>query len=198
MFKVLVNELRDKYEPFHLGKLSWSETTELGTQNLVFPPWLCQPYVRMQPEEHLKKMVENKSDERKVEKRHYEDVDGNPISRKKMKKLRRIGRRPEKPEGVVCSKSLSLCSATDCDNPLVGKMMSYSSYLCFFLTRVPNVSTSFARNAAETNVSQKIWIALDTEFWSRRDARWPSITPIKRRTSSLCFKQWMWKYEYIF
>lgn len=117
-FKSITLEIKDKYEPFHLAKLSWSETTELGTQNLVLPPWLCQPYVRMQPDEHIK-VVEEKQ-KLSPDKRQYEDADGNLISRKRMKKLRRINRRPEKPEGVVnCTKSMNLCSASDCVNPLV-------------------------------------------------------------------------------
>lgn len=71
----------------------------------------------MQPEQHIK-LVEEKQKE--SEKRQYEDADGNPISRKRMKKLRRIARRPEKPDGVTyCHKNLNLCSATDCVNPLV-------------------------------------------------------------------------------
>lgn len=119
-FKSITQQIKDKYEPYHIGKLTWSETTEPGTQNLVLPPWLCQPYVRIEPQEHIK-LVEEKRKE--PDKRQYEDSDGNPISRKRMKKLRRIARRPEKPEGVVCGpKGLNLCSAENCVNPLVNKM----------------------------------------------------------------------------
>lgn len=50
-------------------------------------------------------------------KRQYEDADGNPISRKKMKKLRRIGRRPEKSEALQTHRSLEKCNL--CVNPLV-------------------------------------------------------------------------------
>lgn len=118
-FKSITHQIKDKYEPFHLGKLTWSDTTEPNTQNLVLPPWLCQPYVRMQPEQHIK-LVEEKRKE--PEKRQYEDADGNPISRKRMKKLRRIARRPEKPEGANGGqKRLNLCSASNCVNPLVKK-----------------------------------------------------------------------------
>lgn len=121
-FKSITIEIKDKYEPYHLGKLTWSETVEPTTQNLILPPWLCQPYVRIQPEEHIK-LVEDKQklfDVNKTEKRQYEDAEGNRISRKRMKKLRRINRRPEKPESVSrCPKSLNLCSATACVNPLV-------------------------------------------------------------------------------
>lgn len=48
-------------------------------------------------------------------KRHYEDAEGNKISRKKMKKLRRINRRPEKQEQF--KRNTEKCSA--CVNPLV-------------------------------------------------------------------------------
>lgn len=126
-FKSITLEIKDKYEPFHLGKLTWPETTECGTQNLILPPWLCQPYVRMQPNEHIK-LVEEKQKEfelNKSEKRQYEDADGKPISRKRMKKLRRISRRPEKPEGVTHSKNLCFCSASNCENPLVNVQHNY-------------------------------------------------------------------------
>lgn len=48
-------------------------------------------------------------------KRQFSDSEGNPISRKKMKKLRRINRRPAKQ--TTAKGSLDQCSG--CVNPLV-------------------------------------------------------------------------------
>lgn len=58
-FRRIVNVLKSTYEHFHLGINSWAETTEKNSENLVLPPWLCQSYVRMDPEEHLRKVEEN-------------------------------------------------------------------------------------------------------------------------------------------
>lgn len=62
-FKQIVIELRDTYEPYHNGLLIWNNTTEEDTQNIVLPPWLCQPYIRILPEEHLKKVEEKRKAE---------------------------------------------------------------------------------------------------------------------------------------
>lgn len=55
-FKQITKKIQSMYEKYHTGLEVWSETTECGTQNLVLPPWLCQPYVRDTPENHVKKV----------------------------------------------------------------------------------------------------------------------------------------------
>ncbi|KAB0796385.1 hypothetical protein PPYR_10446 [Photinus pyralis] len=114
-FKKIVTHLREMYICYHEGREKWDPMTEEGTENLILPPWLCQSYMRSPPEEHLQKTAVDNCNEHK---RHYEDSDGNPISRKRMKKLRRIARRPEKPE-MLASRSLERCSL--CANPLGSK-----------------------------------------------------------------------------
>lgn len=94
------------------------------------PPWLCQPYIRPAPEEH-KKIIEEKV--RKAEdpntiKRQYFDNEGNEISRKKMKKLRRKNRRPAKPEGIP-ERRIEAC--VQCGNPLVSKKFLLHIYYIF-------------------------------------------------------------------
>ncbi|XP_017773306.1 PREDICTED: tRNA-dihydrouridine(16/17) synthase [NAD(P)(+)]-like [Nicrophorus vespilloides] len=127
-FDEIAEELKSRYLPYHEGEQQWSETHESGTQNLVIPPWLCQSYIRMPPEEHLK-LVECKQKESEEinkqnehpNKRKYKDSEGNPISRKMMKKLRRLGRRPEKMDSV-CKKTMEKC--TNCVNPLGAKCLN--------------------------------------------------------------------------
>ncbi|EFA01195.1 tRNA-dihydrouridine(16/17) synthase [NAD(P)(+)]-like [Tribolium castaneum] len=116
-FKRIVNVMKDLYEPFHQGTKLWQDTTERNTENLILPPWLCQPYVRVCPEEHLKRVEENSN--KQETKRQYEDSEGNQISRKKMKKLRRISRRPQKPDSVPLERNLIKCA--NCVNPLGSK-----------------------------------------------------------------------------
>ncbi|KAF7282484.1 hypothetical protein GWI33_002629 [Rhynchophorus ferrugineus] len=127
-FKNIVNKIKCLYEPYHRGDKNWEFTVEPETYNLVLPPWLCQPYVRETPENHVKKIEDKvKEAEKRLNegtKRNYEDNEGNPISRKQMKKLRRINRRPEKPENSHI-RSLEKCS--NCENPLGSKC---GFYLC--------------------------------------------------------------------
>ncbi|XP_022114378.2 tRNA-dihydrouridine(16/17) synthase [NAD(P)(+)]-like isoform X1 [Pieris rapae] len=125
-FKTVSQMLKDKYLPYHLGELVFSNNENLTRQgfNLILPPWICQPYVRMSPEAHTEKMdnIYKKQNNNCESKRSLEDPEGNPISRKKMKKLLKIIRKPSKADsekqprrtGVICSNEI-------CPNPLGGK-----------------------------------------------------------------------------
>ena len=70
---------------------NWQNPEELEIFNLKFPPWLCQPYVRPPPEEHLKKMAEIQEKQNKRKPEEPENMGG--LSKRKMKKL---GRNPHK------------------------------------------------------------------------------------------------------
>ncbi|GAB1864072.1 tRNA-dihydrouridine(16/17) synthase [NAD(P)(+)] [Camponotus japonicus] len=107
-FKNVVYTLRDRYLPYHEGHLTWQ--TEKTDYNLKLPPWLCQPYVRESPQEHIQK-----SQEDAFRKREYKDEDGNEISRKRSKKLKRIARRPNRVTSVS-KRSSDRCLT--CPNPL--------------------------------------------------------------------------------
>lgn len=114
-FKSVVYALRNRYLPYHEGRLTWQEETP--GYNLKLPPWLCQPYVRHPPEERVQRLETEKLEAQREEtvKRKFKDDEGNEISRKRLKKLRRIARRPNRPT-VVVKRGSELCR--DCPNPV--------------------------------------------------------------------------------
>lgn len=120
--KVCVN-VKNKYLPYHEGTLMLINDENISRKgwDLILPPWICQPYVRITPAEHTEKMEKLSNQDSAVEiKRKFEDVDGNVISRKKMKKLRRIMRRPEKTD-LQQGRTGQICISETCRNPLGGK-----------------------------------------------------------------------------
>lgn len=124
-FREAVVDIRTKYLPYHLGEQRYEDEmyrkdNDLETEddhelnyNLTIPPWICHSYVRAPPEVHKKKLERHEAiaaDPNAV-KRRFLDEEGNEISRKKMKKLRRVSRRPDsQPEGqhercsILCPK----------------------------------------------------------------------------------------------
>nr|XP_033331960.1 uncharacterized protein LOC117223657 [Megalopta genalis] len=110
-FRSVVCALRDRYLPYHEGRLAWHEQT--NDYNLKLPPWLCRPYVRSSPEEKESSLSTSETDD--TAKRKFTDEDGNEVSRKRLKKLRRIARRPNRPT-VVVKRGSNLCG--DCPNPV--------------------------------------------------------------------------------
>lgn len=95
-FREIAKYLREKYEPFHEGYSTWDgepDENHVPDYNLTIPPWICQPYYRIPPEEHIQKMEECQKLAEKCEKRKYFDDDGNAISKKHMKKLKKISKK---------------------------------------------------------------------------------------------------------
>jgi tRNA-dihydrouridine synthase 1 len=114
-FREVVNHIRDKYRPFHDGEAVWDgEPSEdyVPDYNLRIPPWICQPYYRTPPDEY-KQMIEEKT--KALEHRpkpKYFDGEGNEISRKRMKKLKRLEKRVK----IRIERHQELCSMKKCDN----------------------------------------------------------------------------------
>ncbi|XP_015437528.1 PREDICTED: tRNA-dihydrouridine(16/17) synthase [NAD(P)(+)]-like [Dufourea novaeangliae] len=126
-FRSVVYALRDRYLPYHEGRLVWRDET--NDCNLQLPPWLCRPYVRNSPEGKETSTLETERIETKDDtaKRKFKDEDGNEISRKRLKKLRRIARRPNRPP-VVVKRGSDLCR--DCPNPVGLKCVHKSCRQC--------------------------------------------------------------------
>ncbi|XP_017753280.1 PREDICTED: tRNA-dihydrouridine(16/17) synthase [NAD(P)(+)]-like isoform X1 [Eufriesea mexicana] len=113
-FKNVVYTLRDRYLSYHEGHLIWQEET--SDYNLKLPPWLCQPYVRHLPGNNVLKLETEKIGmQNETIKRKFKDEEGNEISRKRLKKLERIARRPNR-SAVAVRRGSDLCR--DCPNPV--------------------------------------------------------------------------------
>ena len=57
-FRDAVATLKERLTPFHEGVEEFEAPEEIRHYRLKFPPWICQPYVRPPPEEHLRKVNE--------------------------------------------------------------------------------------------------------------------------------------------
>ncbi|CRK92302.1 CLUMA_CG005862, isoform A [Clunio marinus] len=114
-FREVVNFLHDKYRPFHEGEAVWDgEVNEnfVLDCNLTIPPWICQPYYRPPPAEH-KQMLEEKQKAAECRvKEKYFDKEGNAISKKHMKKLKRLEKRAK----IKIERHEELCTMVDCAN----------------------------------------------------------------------------------
>lgn len=122
-FRSCVNRLKDAFEPYHTGQLVWKnedDDDERCDYNLSLPPWICQPYIRMEPEKHIEYVAAKEREAADKEKVEYFDDDGQPISKNVMKRLQKASRKPnangmrQRP-----SRSFQLCSANRCANPTV-------------------------------------------------------------------------------
>lgn len=129
-FRSVVNALKDKFEPYHNGKDLYDpeimeSITNTDDYNLCLPPWICQPYIRMKPDDHIALLAEKQriADDPERVKTEYYDSHGQPISRKRMKKLRRASRKPDAEHNVLRTKGerqFELCTREEpCLNPMV-------------------------------------------------------------------------------
>lgn len=125
-FRGCVDKIKAKFEPYHTGKSIWqsesdaTDDNQILNYNLSLPPWICQPYIRLDPVKHMEKLAEAQRlaaipDRPKEE---YFDSEGRKITRKLMKKLRRKSRRTR--TNMARNKDERLMELCGCDNPIVG------------------------------------------------------------------------------
>lgn len=116
-FKDAVSQVKQKYLPFHLKEKCWPGASELDVFRLKNEPWICQPYVRPPPEEHLKKLEEIKEKQKQERKRI---LDHNEINSPQIqdglskRKLKKMGRNPNK-NFSRARENCALCQT--CPNP---------------------------------------------------------------------------------
>lgn len=122
-FRAVVNRLAEKFRPYHEGIKPWNGEAKNDDNdnnnedykfdcNLKIPPWICQPYYRLPPEEHKQMMEEKVKLAESREKKQYYDKDDNVISRKHWKKLKRLERRAK----VRVERHGEICGDDKCAN----------------------------------------------------------------------------------
>lgn len=124
-FRNTVLKLKDIYLPIHEGEQLWNEP--YTSYDLFLPPWICQPYVRMPPEEHIHKMSElaRESQYREKENKEMFKAEGetNLLSKKKLKRMARgLTISPRRP------KEVTTCST--CRNPVGSKCLYSMCKVC--------------------------------------------------------------------
>ncbi|CAB0019259.1 unnamed protein product [Nesidiocoris tenuis] len=122
-FRKSVIVLRERYLPYHDGVIPWNHEPDY---NLSLPPWLCQSYFRMSPEDHIKKMEMLKKAAEAMEKENVDEsanligkrspdsVDVT-LSKKKLKKLKRCTERMSR-LNPHSRRKVAICSK--CPNPM--------------------------------------------------------------------------------
>jgi len=115
-FRTAAETLKERYLPYVDGSQEWEAPEEVKQFKLKFPPWICQPYVRLPPHEHLEKMKRIKEEEAiKAQncdnssiQEEFIDANGENrgvLSKKKLKKLERNPYKrfkAERPVFLIC------------------------------------------------------------------------------------------------
>ena len=133
-FRDATLEVKSRYMIYLNKDSEWYEPPELAGFKLKYPPWLCQPYVRPTPEEHLEKLHEIQEEEKSerlkrklepVEETVKKDITSNTVvlSKKKLKKMQRNPHKvfPENPRPRLefkCCKTCKNPASLKCDSEL--------------------------------------------------------------------------------
>lgn len=105
-----------------MGHTVWINDNEPPKDyNLSLPPWICQPYIRRPPEEHIEFLAQKQKEATEREKTDYFDDDGRKISKKVLKRLKRAAQK-QNADGLrqkQTARGFELCNAIKCANPTV-------------------------------------------------------------------------------
>ena len=132
-FRSAVNQIKSVYLPFYLNEKTWvsSNVPELEVFKLKHPPWICQPYVRPPPEEHLRKLEEIKERQKvNEERKRSPSCDQNGMSKRKLKKLERNPHKKfsnAREHSILCQNCPNPCG-TKCDRKLCKKCCRTKCY----------------------------------------------------------------------
>lgn len=181
-FRQAIARLKERMLCYANGDKEWEIPEELKVFNLKLPPWLCQPYVRPSPEEHLKKLSEVRAREREKAarastKRSNNDVearesgtDGSSeggMSKRKMKKLQRNPHKQFPHSRQYCK----LCQT--CPNPC-GTKCAYS--LCKKCCRVKCYADELDCVGHRIQVRTKRLAARQFQTRSEKDVSRPALS----------------------
>ncbi|CAL4096345.1 unnamed protein product, partial [Meganyctiphanes norvegica] len=100
---MVAKDIKDRMLPYTTGNSPWEPKIDSPEANLPFPPWVCQPYVRIPPEQHLAKIQERQRQALELKQQQQEEEDAensngegkrasseeSNISKKKQKKLQK-------------------------------------------------------------------------------------------------------------
>ena len=133
-FRVVVDDLEKHFTPYVNGEKTWTPPSEdHHTARLSLPPWHCQPYVRMAPEDHIKKMEllssEQKRKHESMEKDNQEPAREGGMSKKKLKKLAKLAKKG--PRGERLERPPEMCIG--CPNFPVLRLLFLFLVLHFFI-----------------------------------------------------------------
>lgn len=116
-FRNVINRIAEKYKPIHDGLIAWDGESAsddyVPDYNHKIPPWLCQPYYRKSPEERAKEdemetdalEKDSKCEVKEKKVKLYYDREGNVVSKKFLRKLKRLewtAKKKQERHDVVC------------------------------------------------------------------------------------------------
>lgn len=112
-----------------------NEDVEPIDYNLSLPPWICQPYIRMEPEKHIQYIAEKERQAAEREKVEYFDDDGHKISKNVLKRMQRANRKPNA-NGMrqKSNRSFEICTGLKCKNPTVRLKLIFFSFITLYLS----------------------------------------------------------------
>lgn len=160
-FRNVARTIQQRFEPFHNGSEVWINGY-CDNYDLVLPPWVCKPYERPSPEEHLKKLIElqNKAKEERKDmkgvlvgetsaKRPREEIITvkDRSAKKKYKKLTKFAEKANAVRRIVV-----ICSAeVSCPNPMVIITVNYYEQMKLIITKRKRIFKAIYEKSYNSN-----------------------------------------------